>query len=44
MMSSPNREEIWLVDLDYTATVRPCLLVSIPALIQGRALTNWVLA
>jgi mRNA interferase MazF len=29
-MSSPERGEIWLVDLGYAAKVRPCLIISIP--------------
>ncbi|NEO87305.1 MAG: type II toxin-antitoxin system PemK/MazF family toxin [Spirulina sp. SIO3F2] len=41
-MSSPNRGEVWLVDLGYTAKVRPCLVVSIPALMQDRALVALV--
>jgi mRNA interferase MazF len=41
-MSSPNRGEIWLVDLGMTAKVRPCLVVSIPALDQDRALATLV--
>jgi len=39
-MSSPNRGEVWLVDLGMTAKVRPCLVLSIPALIQDRALVT----
>ncbi|MCL1489374.1 MAG: type II toxin-antitoxin system PemK/MazF family toxin [Pseudanabaena sp. Salubria-1] len=31
-MNSPYRGEVWLVDLGYVAKVRPCLVVSIPAL------------
>jgi mRNA interferase MazF len=31
-MSSPERGEVWLVDLGYVAKVRPCLVISIPAL------------
>ncbi|MCT7948412.1 type II toxin-antitoxin system PemK/MazF family toxin [Ancylothrix sp. C2] len=41
-MSSPNRGEVWLVDLGYAAKVRPCLVVSIPALMQDRALTTLI--
>ena len=37
-MSSPARGEVWLVDLGYVAKIRPCLVVSIPALMQDRAL------
>ena len=39
-MSSPNRGEVWLVDLGMTAKIRPCLVVSIPALDQDRALAT----
>lgn len=31
-MDSPERGEVWLVDLGYVAKVRPCLVISIPAL------------
>ncbi|MCC5630133.1 type II toxin-antitoxin system PemK/MazF family toxin [Nostoc sphaeroides CHAB 2801] len=41
-MSSPNRGEVWLVDLGYTAKVRPCLIISIPALEQDRALATLI--
>ena len=41
-MSSPDRGEIWLVDLGYTAKVRPCLIISIPALDQDRALATLI--
>ena len=41
-MSSPGRGKVWLVDLGYTAKVRPCLVVSIPALDQDRALTTLI--
>ena len=41
-MSTPERGEVWLVDLGYVAKVRPCLVVSIPALIQDRALATLV--
>lgn len=41
-MSSPKRGEVWLVDLGYTAKVRPCLVISIPALDQDRALTTLI--
>jgi mRNA interferase MazF len=37
-MSSPDRGEVWLVDLGYVAKVRPGLVISIPALNQDRAL------
>jgi mRNA interferase MazF len=41
-MSSPNRGEVWLVDLGYTAKVRPCLVISIPSLIEDRALATLI--
>jgi mRNA interferase MazF len=40
MSSSPNRGEVWLVDLGYVAKVRPCLVISIPALESDRALVT----
>ena len=39
-MSNPNRGEVWLVDLGMTAKIRPCLILSIPALDQDRALAT----
>jgi mRNA interferase MazF len=30
-MASPDRGEVWLVDLGLAAKVRPCLVLSIPA-------------
>jgi mRNA interferase MazF len=41
-MSSPSRGEVWLVDLGYVAKVRPCLVISIPALMQDRALATLI--
>jgi mRNA interferase MazF len=41
-MTNPERGEIWLVDLGYTAKVRPCLIISIPALMQDRALVTMI--
>jgi mRNA interferase MazF len=41
-MSSPARGEVWLVDLGYVAKIRPCLVISIPALMQDRALATLV--
>ncbi|PPS42331.1 type II toxin-antitoxin system PemK/MazF family toxin [Chroococcidiopsis sp. TS-821] len=41
-MSSPERREVWLVDLGYVAKVRPCLVISIPALNQDRALATLI--
>jgi mRNA interferase MazF len=39
-MINPNRGEVWLVDLGMTAKIRPCLVLSIPALDQDRALAT----
>ena len=36
------RGEIWLVDLGYTAKVRPVLVLSVPAKDVGRALVTYV--
>lgn len=41
-MSSPDRGEVWLVDLGYIAKVRPCLIISISALNQDRALATLI--
>jgi mRNA interferase MazF len=41
-MSDPKRGEVWLVDLGYTAKVRPCLVLSVPALDRDRALLTLV--
>lgn len=41
-MISPDRGEIWLVDLGYVAKVRPCLVISIPPLSQDRALATLI--
>ena len=41
-MPAPNRGEIWLVDLGYAAKVRPCLVLSIPAADEDRALVTLV--
>jgi mRNA interferase MazF len=41
-MSSPNRGDVWLVDLGYVAKVRPCLVISIPALREDRALVTLI--
>ncbi len=41
-MSSPERGEVWLVDLGYVAKVRPCLVISIPPLYQDRALITLI--
>ena len=41
-MAEPPRGEVCLVDLGLTAKVRPCLVVSIPALVEDRALATVV--
>jgi mRNA interferase MazF len=41
-MNSPDRGEVWLVDLGYVAKVRPCLVISIPTLMQDRALATLI--
>jgi mRNA interferase MazF len=41
-MSSPERGDIWLVDLGYAAKVRPCLVISIPVVDEDRALTTLI--
>jgi mRNA interferase MazF len=41
-MNSPARSEVWLVDLGYVAKVRPCLVISIPALDRDRALVSLI--
>lgn len=37
-MPNPQRGEVWLVDLGLAAKVRPCLVLSIPAQDEDRAL------
>ena len=39
-MSKQNRGEVWLVDLGMVAKVRPCLVISTPARIKDRTLTD----
>jgi mRNA interferase MazF len=39
-MINPERGEVWLVDLGYAAKVRPCLVISIPTLMEDRALVS----
>ena len=41
-MPRQNRGEVWLVDLGMVAKVRPCLVISVPALAQDRALVTVV--
>ena len=42
-MAQPNRGEVWLIDLGYVAKTRPCLILSIPANDQERALVTVVI-
>ena len=41
-MSAPNRGEVWLVDLGFTAKTRPCLVISIPVQDEDRALATLI--
>ena len=41
-MKPPNRGEVWLVDLGYAAKTRPCLVLSIPAESDDRALATLI--
>ena len=41
-MPKQNRGEVWLVDLEIIAKVRLCLVISIPARLQDRALVTVV--
>lgn len=41
-MSSPERGEVWLVDLGLAAKVRPCLVLSVPIADSDRALHTLV--
>ena len=41
-MPRQNRGEVWLADLGMVAKVRPCLVISVPALAQDRALVTVV--
>ena len=41
-MADPHRGEVWMVDLGLAAKVRPCLVLSIPASDQDRALVTLV--
>ena len=42
MPKSPDRGEVWLVDLGWAAKVRPCLLFSVPLEDEDRALVTLV--
>ncbi|MEX2093820.1 MAG: type II toxin-antitoxin system PemK/MazF family toxin [Pirellulales bacterium] len=41
-MPSPKRGDVWIVDLGMAAKVRPCLILSIPAADEDRALVTLV--
>jgi mRNA interferase MazF len=41
-MKSPQRGEVWIVDLGMVAKVRPALVLSVPALNQDRSLVALV--
>lgn len=41
-MAKHSRGEVWLVDLGMVAKVRPCLVMSTPALVQDRSLVTVV--
>lgn len=41
-MKDPDRGDVWLVDLGFAAKVRPCLVLSIPANDEDRALATLV--
>lgn len=41
-MPNQNRGEVWRVDLGMKGKVRPCLVISTPALTQDRALVTVV--
>lgn len=41
-MTTPNRGEVWLVDLGIAAKVRPCAVLSIPYADEDRALITVV--
>lgn len=41
-MNAPNRGEVWLADLGYAGKVRPCAVLSIPCLLQDRALVTLI--
>ena len=41
-MPTPNRGEVWIVDLGMAGKVRPCLVLSVPAGLADRALVTVV--
>ena len=42
LTSSPDRGDVWLVDLGFAAKVRPCAVLSVPAGVPDRALVTLV--
>lgn len=41
-MPTPNRGEVWIVDLGYVGKIRPCVILSIPLEPQDRVLVTLV--
>src|SRR5207249_2839173 len=41
-VAAPDRGAVWLVDLGMAGKVRPCLVLSVPAGVQERALVTLV--
>jgi mRNA interferase MazF len=41
-MPTPRRGEVWIIDLGMAGKVRPCLVMSVPAGTQDRALLTLV--
>lgn len=41
-MPSPDRGDVWIVDLGLAAKVRPCLVLSVPIDPQDRVLTTLI--
>lgn len=41
-MPEPRRGEVWILDLGLAAKVRPCVVLSVPALDQDRALATLI--
>jgi mRNA interferase MazF len=41
-MPDPKRGEVWIVDLGLIAKIRPCLVLSMPAAAEDRALVTLI--
>jgi mRNA interferase MazF len=41
-MAAPDRGDVWIVDLGMAGKLRPCLVLSVPAGLQDRALVTLV--